>query len=56
MDYIDYDALISLDIDPDTARRLLAGSPLTGHDGRRVISAEELSDRLGMIERENGYE
>ena len=54
MDYLGLDALLSLDIDPVTARRLLADSPLTGHGGRKVIPEDELSDRLAMLERETG--
>ncbi len=54
MDYLDYDALLSLGIDPDIARRLLTTSPLTGHDGRPVIEAERLNELLGMIGRDGG--
>lgn len=49
MDYLDYHALLALDIDADTARRLLAASPLTGHDGRPVIEAERLPELFAAL-------
>jgi hypothetical protein len=45
-DYLDYQQLLDLDIDPDEADALLAASGLTGNDGRRVIEADRLPKLL----------
>src|SRR5262249_42203861 len=50
MDYYDLDALPSLGLAIETAERLLAGAPLTGPGGRRMIEAERLPDLLAQLE------
>jgi hypothetical protein len=50
VDYIDLDALLTLDIDRDTAAALLERLPLTGHDGRPVIEAERLPELIAALD------
>jgi hypothetical protein len=45
-DYLDRDALLALDLSEAEADALLAASPLTGHEGRRVVEAERLPELL----------
>jgi hypothetical protein len=50
-DYIDRDGLLSLGLDEEEADALLAASPLTGNEGRRVIEAERLPELLEALHR-----
>jgi hypothetical protein len=52
-DYLDRDALLSLDLAVETVDRLLSASPLTGHDSWPVIEAEHLADLLAAMMAEN---
>jgi hypothetical protein len=53
-DYLNLAGLLALDLDLDTADRLLTESPLSGHDGRPVVEAERLPDLLAQLDREEG--
>jgi hypothetical protein len=46
VDFLDKQGLLDLDIDEETANKLLRASQLTGHDDRPVIEAERLLDLL----------
>jgi hypothetical protein len=50
-DYLDRDGLLSLGLDEAEADALLSGSPLTGHDGRRVVEADRVSELLETLRR-----
>ena len=52
LDYLDRAALLALDLDEQTVRRLLAASPLTGHDGHAVVEAKRLNDLLAQLRAE----
>jgi hypothetical protein len=53
-DYLDRDALQALGVDEADIARLLQATPLTGHDGRPVIEAEQLAELLEMLRRGGG--
>jgi hypothetical protein len=53
LDWIDREGLRALDIDDLHERRLLRDTDHTGRGGRPVIPADEIEDRIGMIERED---
>jgi hypothetical protein len=48
-DFLGYDDLVGLGVPPATARRLLAGSDLTGHGGRPLVDARRLDDLLAQV-------
>jgi hypothetical protein len=50
---VNFGALLSLGVDFDTARRLLANSLQAGNDGRPVIPAQELADQFIKLERKD---
>ena len=50
--YPDRDGLIDAGIDDDTVDELLRQTPHSGDGGRPVIPANELQDRLGLIDLE----
>jgi hypothetical protein len=52
-DYLGDDDLEALSLAPETIRTLLRTSSITGHDGRSVVAADELADRLGLLDRED---
>jgi hypothetical protein len=53
-DYLGREDLAALGLAPEMIDSLLRTAILTGHDGRPVVPAEELADRLGILEREEG--
>ena len=52
--YLDRAGLLSLGLDPSTVDRLLRDTPLSGHDQRLIVAAEELEDLLGLLAIEEG--
>jgi hypothetical protein len=53
-DYLGRADLAALGLAPEMTDSLLRTAILTGHDGRPVVPAEELADRIGILEREEG--
>ena len=51
-DYLGEDDLLDLGIDPTTVALLLRDTPHSGHGNRPIIPANELQDRIALIERE----
>jgi hypothetical protein len=51
-DYLTADDLDALSLAPETIRTLLRSTSFTGQDGRPVVPADELADRIGLLDRE----
>jgi hypothetical protein len=51
-DYLRRDDLRLLDLRESEISRMLASSPITGHDGQPVIEAERVREWLVLFERE----
>jgi hypothetical protein len=47
--FLDVYGIMAADVDPLTAAWLPSNSEITGHGGRKVISEEELQERLEML-------
>jgi hypothetical protein len=56
LDYLTRDDLLLLGLSEDEADAVLSRSPLTGHDGRRVVEADRVDDLLGLVAREEDEE
>jgi hypothetical protein len=52
--YLDRDALLALDLDPDVVDKLLLSTEHKGHGGRRVMPVSEPGNRLAMLDLDGG--